>query len=312
VSSPRDWIRQLDLLTLKIFLSAIEDGQIGRAAAREHLVASAATKRIQELESLAGIELLRRTAKGVSTSPAGEIFATHARSIFATLEVLRMEMAEFASGSRGSVVVSSLRWLIRAHIAQEIVAFAKTHAGVSVELREEPGTPDVSLDVIQGIADLGVVINVPGFNSEDLDVIPFRTDRLVAVLPVDHRLSNRQQLTFGEVLDEEFIGFSPPAPMMPALHNLARRQGREIKLKFSAQSVEVALSFVQAGLGVSILPACTIFPYETQVVAVAIDETWVECDISLITSKGRSLKPATRAFIAHLIRKTLPSTCRSG
>ena len=62
-------VRRVDLFSLKLFLTAIEEGQIGRAAAREYIAPSAATKRIQDLEDLAGVKLFDRNAKGVVPRP---------------------------------------------------------------------------------------------------------------------------------------------------------------------------------------------------------------------------------------------------
>lgn len=65
-------IRQVDLLTLKLFLSAVEEQQIGLAAIRENVAASTATKRIQELEDVAGIKLLERGPKGSCRVPRAQ------------------------------------------------------------------------------------------------------------------------------------------------------------------------------------------------------------------------------------------------
>jgi DNA-binding transcriptional LysR family regulator len=73
-------VRRIDLFTLKLFLSTVEEGQIGRAAVREHIVASAATKRIQDLEELAGLRLLDRNPKGVVPSAAGRRYIVDQRA----------------------------------------------------------------------------------------------------------------------------------------------------------------------------------------------------------------------------------------
>lgn len=296
-----DWVRQVDLLTLRIFLSAIEGGQIGLAAAREHIVASAATKRIQELENLAGVQLLVRTPKGVHASAAGEVLAAHARAIFGTLDAAHADISKFARGDRGTVIVGSLRWVIRAHLAQEIASFGRTHPGVSVQLREESGTPVVLQSLAQGAIDVAVIIELPGLDTRDVDLVRFRNDQLVAVLPEGHWLATRSQLAFRELLDEELIGFAPPAPLTPALQQIAREMGCTVRVKFAAQSVEVAYSFVQAGLGVTILPSCTLPPDLESVTAVPLDEPWARCDLSVATARGRPLRPETDAFIAHLV-----------
>jgi DNA-binding transcriptional LysR family regulator len=301
MTASTDWIRQVDLLTLKIFLCAIEDGQIGRAAAREHLVPSAATKRIQDLENLAGVQLLVRTPKGVRASCAGEVLATHARGVLATLEAAQADMSRFAHGERGTVIVGSLRWVIRAHLAQEIASFGRMHPGIAVQLREEPGTPVVLRALTDGTLDVAVIIQLPGLDVQDVHLERFRSDQLMAVLPQGHRFSGRSRLKYAELLEEELIAFAAPAPLTPALHALAREIGLELRVKFAAQSVEVAYSFVLAGLGATILPSCTLPPDLGAVSAVPLDESWARCDMSVATARGLPVRPAADLFIAHLL-----------
>src|SRR5262245_39450924 len=105
-------IRRVDLFTLKLFLTAIEEGQIGRAAAREHVVPSAATKRIQDLEELVGVKLFDRNARGVVPSQAGLAFARHVRIVLATLDDMRRELAALTEGVRGHISIAAPGLLI--------------------------------------------------------------------------------------------------------------------------------------------------------------------------------------------------------
>ena len=59
-------VRRVDVFTLKLFMTAIEEGQIGRAAFREHVVPSAATRRFQDLEDLIGMKLFDRSSRGMN------------------------------------------------------------------------------------------------------------------------------------------------------------------------------------------------------------------------------------------------------
>jgi hypothetical protein len=100
-------VRRVDLFTLKLFLSTIEEGQIGRAAFREHVVPSAATKRFQDLEDAIGMKLFDRTARGVAPSQAGVILARHVRDVMSSLEELFRELGELSEGVRGRVAVAA-------------------------------------------------------------------------------------------------------------------------------------------------------------------------------------------------------------
>jgi DNA-binding transcriptional LysR family regulator len=57
-------IRRLDRITLQLFVAVHEEGTLTRAAAREAITESAASKRLMELEEALGNSLFVRQAKG--------------------------------------------------------------------------------------------------------------------------------------------------------------------------------------------------------------------------------------------------------
>lgn len=55
-------VRRLDLITLQLFVAVHEEGTLTRAAAREAIAVSAASKRLMELEQVLGVSLFVRQA----------------------------------------------------------------------------------------------------------------------------------------------------------------------------------------------------------------------------------------------------------
>jgi DNA-binding transcriptional LysR family regulator len=66
-----------DWATLHIFLAAIECGSVTRASENCCIAFSAVAKRIQDLETVLGVQLLTRGARGVTPAVAGELLAWH-------------------------------------------------------------------------------------------------------------------------------------------------------------------------------------------------------------------------------------------
>src|ERR1700733_13780394 len=87
-------IRRVDLLTLRLFLTIIEERNLGRAAIRENIAPSAVTKRIHDFEEVLGFELFHREPKGVVLSSVGHAVAAHVRGIFDTLNDIRADISE--------------------------------------------------------------------------------------------------------------------------------------------------------------------------------------------------------------------------
>lgn len=302
-------IRQVDLFTLKLFLSAVEEQQIGRAAIRENIAASTATKRIQDLEEIAGIRLLERTPKGVVPSPAGEVLVRYLRNIFGQIEDMRAEITSFSEGVRGDVTIASARSIIAPFLAGELGEFSREFPGVELIVRELDNSEIVQA-VVHGEADIGVFAAAPGLDLAGAAVVPYRNDRLVAVVPRGHAFDGRSSVTFADLYGEDLV---PVRAMLAAFQSAARRIGREYEPRFSVRSVEVAISLVQAGLGVTVTPECLVGrEFSDRIAVLELSEPWANRIISIATAEGRKPAAAARALIDQLLDRPRETQKGSG
>ena len=125
-----------DLVSLKIFVTVAECGNLTRAAEREHLAVSAISKRISELEELVRTPLLQRYPRGVGLTPAGQSLLHHARQLLLGVDRMDAELADFAGGVRGHVRLHSVASALFQYLPEEIESFLTSYPGVRVSLEE--------------------------------------------------------------------------------------------------------------------------------------------------------------------------------
>ncbi|MGA4792146.1 LysR family transcriptional regulator [Nocardia sp. AB354] len=290
-------IRQVDLFTLRLFLSAIEERQIGLAAIRENIAPSTATKRIQVLEDIAGVELLERGPKGVLPSPAGAVLERYARSIFGSLDAMRSEIAALTEGVQGELSVVSARTIVVPFLARAIGEFGREYPLVEVGLHETENA-DIVRHVARGEADVGVFAAAYDLDLDGVDVIPYRRDRLVAVVPPGHPLGANTAVTFQDLASERLIA---PRAMVGAFRAAAKRLGDEFRSPHRVRSCEVAIELVHAGLGVTVVPECLLdHALLSRVAVLEFDEPWAVRRIHIATPSGRPTSPAAQAFVHQL------------
>ncbi|RMI28829.1 LysR family transcriptional regulator [Nocardia stercoris] len=295
-------IRQVDLFTLRLFLSAIEERQIGLAAIRENIAPSTATKRIQVLEDIAGVELLERGPKGVVPSAAGAVLERYVRSIFGDLDAMRSEIASLTESVQGELSIVSARSIIVPLLARAIGEFGAEYPRVEVALQETENA-DVVRQVARGDADLGVFAAAHHLDLSGVDVTPYRQDRLVAVVPPDHALAARGAAGFGELAA---AGLIAPSSLLGAFRAAAVRLGVEFRSPHRVRSGEVAIGLVQAGLGVTVVPECLLdYAVLSRVAVLDFDEPWAVRHIHLATPSGRAKSPAARTFVAQLLDRPM-------
>jgi len=98
----------MELRNVRAFLAVADQLHFGRAAAGLNLTQPALTLRIQVLERELGIQLLRRNAREVRLTTAGEAFLEHARALVQEEDRTRRNMKDHVAGLAGRLRMSYL------------------------------------------------------------------------------------------------------------------------------------------------------------------------------------------------------------
>ena len=105
-------IRTPELSELETFVLAVEEGSLARAAGRLKISGTAAAKRLRNLESLSGRQLLDRSTRGVKPTAHGRVLYRRAVRTIAEAEALGDLLAEMRPGA--DAATGGLRTLLRA------------------------------------------------------------------------------------------------------------------------------------------------------------------------------------------------------
>ncbi|MFJ9990431.1 LysR family transcriptional regulator [Pseudomonas putida] len=292
-------IRRLDLVTLQLFVAIHEEGSLTRAAAREAIALSAASKRLNELEAALGSPLFARQARGMSLTPAGETLLHHARRMLFNLEKIGLELGEHLQGVRGYVrMLANLSAIIQ-FLPEDLALFAAQHERIKVDLEERPSN-GVIQGLLDGVADLGICSS--DSDTRDLLKVRYKRDQLVLVVREGHPLAHQAQVAFAETLDNDFVGLHSASSINMRTHEAARRAGRVLRLRIHVPSFDAVCRMVQADMGVGILPrkAFELFGGALGLRAVALSDEWAERELLLVARDLESLSPVSRLLFEHL------------
>lgn len=296
---------QFSLKDLELFVAAAETGSIAKAADRCHTVASAVSKRLSDLEDTFKASLFIRGSKGVTLTPAGHALLVRARGVLSQASQLEDEMREFSAGIRGRVRVFANISAIVEFLPTVLAEFLARHKEIHVHLEEHVSSV-IAQAVTEGIADLGIVSDVSSF--EGLQLLPFRRDELVLVMPPQHPLArgNSKSLKFSKVLEYDFIGLHGNSALHYLLLREAAEIGRPLKLRIQVTSFDAVCAMAAAGLGVGIVPRAAATPYTQSLglVSVLLKEEWARRQLYVCIRSKQSLSAAARQFVTHLTKNT--------
>jgi DNA-binding transcriptional LysR family regulator len=246
-------MKDLDLTSLRYFVAACETGNITRAAEQEHIVASALSKRLTQLEHDLGTALLQRQRRGVVPTPAGEMLLEQARALLASAARVAQDMASFGSGLRGQVRLLATVSSVAESLPDDVAAFMQkpAHRAIQVDI-EEAFSRDIVRRVKEGSAPLGVLWDATELDG--LKALPYRSDQLAVVAHVSHPLASRKRCGFADTLAYEHIGLQSPSAVNVMLARAAAMAGRQIVYRTQVSNFQASLRVVSANLGIAIVP----------------------------------------------------------
>jgi DNA-binding transcriptional LysR family regulator len=292
----------IDPLSLKLFVTIVEEGTIAAAAEREHIAASAVSKRISELEDVFHTQLLRRTNKGVVPTEAGITLLRLARGVLHDLNNITLQIREYASGVRGHVRLSANISSINQFLPSEIKSFMSSHPQVHVHLEANISEAIVNA-VAENAADVGII--TMGAYRHDLEYFPYHSDQLIVITPKEHPLASKRSISFRDTLEFDFVGL----PVGSALHNQLLRAAHEMdrtpKLRIQVNSFDALCLMVEAGLGIGIVPKGAAKPYfkGLRIRSIALDEPWAYRELKVCVRSLEALPTAAKLLVEHFRNK---------
>jgi DNA-binding transcriptional LysR family regulator len=278
-----------DLTDLRLFLNAVSSGSFSAGARKANISVSALSERMKALEEETGTALFTRKARGSELTAAGREFAEHARAVLMQTERLEGAVAAWRNRIAGSVNLMTNSNAMSAFLPEVLARFLARYPDIDLTIREAQ-SDDIVDAVRAGEADIGVVAGTA--NLDGLHVVPFRTDRLVLLVPAGHRLAGRRRVTFREVVDEPFASLNEDAAIEKYLSMQAARLGKTMKSRIRLRSFDSIARVVAANAGVAILPASIASSPQTPIGVhiVEFSDDWAIRNLVICRQPGETVR----------------------
>jgi len=288
-----------DLIDLRLFLHVAEAGSITAGAACSGLALASASARVRGMEEQAGVPLLERGRRGVEPTPAGRTLLHHARLVTGQMERMRGELGEYARGLKGHVRLLANTAAAAEYLPDILATFLAANPSVDVDLDERP-SPEVAQAIGEGLADVGIAADHTDLSG--LVVMPFRTDRLILVVPRGHPLARRRRVDFAEALGSELVGLSGDSALGGHLAEHAARTGVLMRTRVRVRGLDAACRMVARGAGVAVVPeaAARRWDGEGALALVPLEESWAERRLVVVVRRLDTLPSHARRLAEHL------------
>ena len=243
----------MELRHLRYFVAVAETGSLTEAAEnRLHTSQPSLSRQLRDLEVEIGAQLLVRGPRGVTLTPAGQVFLDHARlsllqageAIAAARRAARPAKASFAVGFLTGQEVEWLRHVT--HLLRDELR--------AIDFRViSDFSPAIGAAVQRGEIDLGFSRIEP---QPNVTYKVIAHEPIVVILPREHPLAERSEIDPREIDSQSFIGYSDtPHVLRGFVDRYLRERGLAMAPTNFLDSYATGISLVASTKGVTLLPA---------------------------------------------------------
>lgn len=286
----------MELRQIRYFLTLAEHRHFGKAAAALHIAQPSLSQQIRVLEEELGTVLFDRSRRHVALTPDGDALIPYARRLVALAHDARQELADRSELRRGRIRLGVTPTVGGYLLPVLLRRFNKKHPGLELSITED-GSAHLAQELERGHLDLALLVEDP--QKKDIAFKPFMEEEIVVALPQNHPLGAGSEIALTDLRDEPFIIGREGYHLRGLTLDACGSAGFAPLVAVSGTDVDTALRFVEAELGVTLIPMLVAQSVKG-IATLSLSEPRLHRSIGIAWNPNRYLSKAASALRSFL------------
>lgn len=278
---------------LRVFVAVAQHGSFSQAGLHIGLSQSAVSHSIKELEAEMGIRLLDRTTREVMLTEAGQQLATRLERLLEELNTTLLDVRSYGQQRSGTVRVAASQTISAQLMPQTLAASQQTFPDIKIMLRDRP-QQWVLQSVRNAEVDFGIVVGP--LQSPDFACEPILDEPFLLLCRRDDSLASAPQINWSLLNGRTMVLQDYASGSRWLIDEALREQQVQAEIVQEIGHPATLYPMVEAGIGISILPALALPLPEGRPLMVRRIFPEINRTLMLIRRKNRSLSPAAEAI----------------
>lgn len=279
----------------KAYLYAAETGSFSKAAEMLSYTPSAVSQLVTALEEELQLRLFIRSKKGVTLTEEGLSMLPIIRDYIAQEQLIIQTASEINGLIKGSLRIASYPSIAIHWLPAVLKAFREDYPNVEIRMME-----GIRSELCQWLDEGKANLALMGF-LEDMpyDWIPLAEDRLLAILPKSHPMSDKESFPIQCCKNEAFV--IAGLGIDPDLIALFEKNNLNPDVRYTTLQNFSALSLVEQGLGISIMNELITLGSNYDVVKIPLEPSeYLSFGIAIPSLE--KAPPVVKHFIKYAVR----------
>ena len=196
----------MELRHLRYFLAVAEALSFTKAAAQLRVAQPALSRQVQDLEDEVGVDLLRRSPRGVTLTAEGKLFLEEVRELLKRSEESMEKVRALARGEYGELHIGYAPSLSVEILPPAMAAFRKALPRVRTVLHDLAGDELIER-LLDGTLELAVADEYTGESSTGIDFEELRCYAMCVAMARGHLLARKKSVSLEDIATQRLIGF---------------------------------------------------------------------------------------------------------
>ena len=236
---------------LSYFIAIVENDTFFDAACEMNISQSSLSKQIMKLEKELDLTLFDRTTRSATLTQAGEFFYNEAKQLIKHYNLTLENIENFKSLHENKLHIAVLPIQTQYNLNALFNSFRKENPDIELQITE---VEDDRL--IEGISkneyDL-IIARETMFDKSQFTTYQLAKDELIVAISSEHKLSQRDKLTFDDIKNENFILMNPYTSIYKLCINKLKENNIDANIIRTART-ESIIGSVAINEGISLLP----------------------------------------------------------
>lgn len=247
----------MQLRHLQYFLAVGEALSFTKAAAKLRVAQPSLSRQVQDLEDEIGVDLLKRSRRGVTLTAEGKLFLAEARDLLKRVEESVEKVRALARGQQGELHIGYAAAPTVELLPPALAAFQKAFPHVNVVLHDLSRNQVIE-GLHNGTLELAVAPRAAELLIEGTEFEPLLTYPLCVALPHSHPLARLKKIPLEKVAAEPLVGLRQKDN--PGYSHLLERMFSPLGLKprvaVECDTFSSLIAAIESGRGIALaIPA---------------------------------------------------------
>ena len=279
---------------LSYFIAIVENDTFFDAACEMNISQSSLSKQIMKLEKELDLTLFDRTTRSATLTQAGEFFYNEAKQLIEHYKLTLENIQIFKSLHENKLHIAVLPIQTQYNLNALFNSFRKENPDIELQITE---VEDDRL--IEGISkneyDL-IIARETMFDKSQFTTYQLAKDELIAAISSEHKLSQRDKLTFDDIKNENFILMNPYTSIYKLCINKLKENNIDANIIRTART-ESIIGSVAINEGISLLPKSNFEVFHQKNINTISLEPQIALSVVLAKHKKTESNIAIKEFI---------------